>query len=85
MLGAYYRIFILHELNIQVNPGPDFKQTGGKLQRIIMELWEEICILILDENKSENHPMNDICPNNMELVYSKEWSASKFEGGMKMN
>ena len=39
LLGAYCSIFILHELNIQVNPGPDFKQTGGKLQRIIMELW----------------------------------------------
>ena len=33
---------------LEVNPGPDFKQTGGRLQGLIARLWEQINVIVLD-------------------------------------
>ena len=33
---------------LEVNPGPDFKQTGGRLQGLIAHLWDQICAIVLD-------------------------------------
>lgn len=33
---------------LEVNPGPDFKQTGGRLRRVIIQLWEQVFRLTVD-------------------------------------
>lgn len=35
---------------LEVNPGPDFKQTGGRLRRVIIQLWEQVFRLTVDMN-----------------------------------
>ena len=35
---------------LEVNPGPDFKQTGDQLKLVIEELFEQTCQIILDQN-----------------------------------
>lgn len=85
------------ELNmslLEVNPGPDFKQTGGKLKNVISELWEQTLQLVLDDNqhlekiKNLNHqstyePMQK-ATQDFTCVYSKESSTSHLDGGMKL-
>ena len=34
---------------LEANPGPDFKQTGDRLRRVIVELWEQTCAIVLDD------------------------------------
>jgi len=65
-----------------VNPGPDFKQTGNRLRTVILQLWEQVLQLVLDKNP--NDPENPV-PGCMNLVYRKEWSASKLQGGMNLS
>lgn len=33
---------------LEVNPGPDFKQTGNRLQGVIADLWEQILRVVVD-------------------------------------
>lgn len=33
---------------LEVNPGPDFKQTGDRLSGVIVSLWEETLRLVVD-------------------------------------
>lgn len=83
---------------LEVNPGPDFKQTGGRLKDVIFQLWENICTIVIDKNievstlkeieeekESTGIEISTEVPSGMTCVYSKEWSASKLEAGMKMN
>ena len=85
------------ELNVsllEVNPGPDFKQTGGKLKNVISELWEQTLQLVLDDNqdverirnlnqKRTFEPMQK-ATQDFTCVYSKESSTSHLESGMKL-
>ncbi len=66
---------------LEVNPGPDFKQTGGRLRSVITELWERTSELVFD-NPTKNAEVN--VPN-MIKVYDNEWSVSKMSGGMSFN
>ena len=38
-----------HVSLLEVNPGPDFKQTGQRLKHVIAELWEQTCVLVIDD------------------------------------
>lgn len=83
---------------LEVNPGPDFKQTGSRLQGIIAQLWEEIFQIVLDSglihpqgpHATATHEEVDSMlrekwgnnAQNFTLVYSKEWSCAKHKGGM---
>jgi hypothetical protein len=84
---------------LEVNPGPDFKQTGGRLQGLIAKLWEQICVIVFDSGlihpqvtaSQKEHAEVDAAlrplwtdrAKDFTLVYSKEWSAAKMKGGMK--
>ena len=61
---------------LEVNPGPDFKQTGGRLKRVIEELWEQTFQICVDEEVER--------AKDFTLVYDKVSSVSGL-GGMKMN
>ena len=39
---------------LEVNPGPDFQQTGGRLKTVIEDLWEQTLQIVLDSNIDEN-------------------------------
>ena len=58
---------------LEVNPGPDFKQTGGKLSLVIENLWKGTLGLFLKEESEQQ---------DFTLVYDKEWSVSKLTSGM---
>ena len=52
---------------LEVNPGPDFQQTGGKLKIVIEDLWEQTLEIVLDSNKniqSKNGNKNESGDNN---------------------
>lgn len=84
---------------LEVNPGPDFKQTGGRLQGLIARLWEQINVIVLDSGlihpavissgKAHNQVDAELLPlwksnaPDFTMVYSKEWSAAKHKGGLK--
>lgn len=73
MIDENYRTWLL-----EVNPGPDFKQTGRRLKNVIRELWEGTCSIILDENESSQ------CYSLLK-VYDKLWSVGTMKGnGMKL-
>lgn len=59
---------------LEVNPGPDFKQTGERLRKVIVELWEQTVSLIVDNNSHTN---------DFTLVYDNELSVSSIKGGLK--
>lgn len=69
---------------LEVNPGPDFKQTGDRLRNVIVSLYEQSISLVVD-NTIDNEDENLISKSkDFSLVYDKEWSASNMKGGMKM-
>lgn len=35
---------------LEVNPGPDFKQTGDSLREVIVQLFDQTCSLVLDSS-----------------------------------
>jgi hypothetical protein len=35
---------------LEVNPGPDFKQTGDRLRSVIVQLWEQVFRVVIDGN-----------------------------------
>jgi hypothetical protein len=57
---------------LEVNPGPDVKQTGQKLKRVIESLWEGVFDIAVDRSPS---------PLTFVEVYRKQWSASNMKGG----
>ena len=66
------------ELNVcllEINPGPDFKQTGLRLKRVISLLFKETLHLVIGKNFQADH---------MTMVYSKEWSVAAHKGKMKL-
>lgn len=77
---------------LEVNPGPDFKQTGDRLRSVIVQLWEQTISLIIDsevfakDSGFNQHQRQAAKPfvraPDFSKVYSKEWSASQFKGGM---
>jgi tubulin--tyrosine ligase len=82
--------FIVDEkLNVsllEINPGPDFKQTGDLLRKVIIDMWDQTCAIIVDNEINSgdkgasdegNHSAKDFTN-----VYSKLWSASSMKGGM---
>ena len=63
---------------LEVNPGPDFKQTGRRLKNVIRELWEGTCSIILDDKQ-------DTQCHSLLKVYDKLWSVGAMSGnGMKL-
>jgi hypothetical protein len=84
---------------LEVNPGPDFKQTGEKLSSVINELWKQTFSLIFEQNllfyseEKSFSEMDDIlgqdsCKKKFKefsLVYSKEWSVSKLKSGISFS
>jgi len=79
---------------LEINPGPDFKQTGDRLKLVIEELIEETCKITID-----NYTKDSIISSNFKggrqtdqtgqtgqfiQVYVKEWSVTKLRGGMSM-
>ncbi len=73
---------------LEVNPGPDFKQTGGRLQGLIADLWEGTLRIVLDDGDgrlgeaaalaNDRHPMG----SGFTKVYDKEASVNRLGGGM---
>lgn len=83
---------------LEVNPGPDFKQTGERLSGLIGQLWEQISAIVVDTGLihpsvtagARSHAEVDAAlgpqwatqARDFTKVYSKEWSAAKHKGGM---
>ena len=67
---------------LEVNPGPDFKQTGNGLQAIIVNLWEETCALVIDNYSSHETGMESTL---LTKVYDKQWSVASIQGGGMKN
>jgi hypothetical protein len=65
---------------LEVNPGPDFKQTGTRLRKVIVELWEQTVSLIIDQNHTKE---NSNQSKDFTLVYDNELSVSSIKGGLK--
>ena len=70
---------------LEVNPGPDFKQTGQRLKVVIESLFEDTVKVSMDQLVREctSPPASVGEFDRMTLVYDKEWSTSKLQGGMK--
>ena len=77
------RVYIL-----EVNPGPDFKQTGDRLKEVIEGLLENTCSMVLGEKQSASHSnvAETVDNTNGQFipVYDKEWSVSRMQLGVKM-
>lgn len=72
---------------LEANPGPDFKQTGDRLRRLIVDLWENTLQLVLDDGASLNggsEAMKDNFNFFLDKVYDKEWSVSRMQHSMQM-
>ena len=80
---------------LEVNPGPDFKQTGDRLDGLIEDLWDQTLGLALDgvqPSSSDGGQSSDpryaaertgrLAYRDCVLVYDKQLSASKVESGM---
>lgn len=61
---------------LEVNPGPDFKQTGGRLKGVIEQLWEQTFSICVDGEADK--------ATDFSLVYDKVSSVSGL-GGMKIS
>jgi tubulin---tyrosine ligase len=62
---------------LEVNPGPDFKQTGDRLRGVIASLWEDTCTIVLDGKDEGTFTKR----NDFRKVYDKVWSAASMKGG----
>ena len=65
-----FRVYLL-----EVNPGPDFKQTGARLKHVIGRLFEQCLELVLNATDESA---------DMTRVYANEWSIAAHKGGMRM-
>lgn len=83
MVDSDYNLHLL-----EVNPGPDFKQTGIRLQGVIMDLWENTCRVILDDQQQEQDQESgkgvEERIGQLVKVYDREWSVGTMQGGMKL-
>lgn len=70
LVDVDFRVYLL-----EVNPGPDFKQTGTRLKRVIGQLFEQCIELVLSTTKEFG---------GMAKVYAHEWSIAAHKGGMRM-
>jgi hypothetical protein len=61
---------------LEVNPGPDFKQTGERLRSVIIDLFRDTAEIVLKNATQTNHFIQ---------VYSQEWSLAAQSVGMKFN
>lgn len=80
---------------LEVNPGPDFVQTGERLRSVIVNLWEETLRIVADSDvlRESNefsawseiweHSLKKQAPH-FEMVYNKEWSVNRMQGGTGM-
>lgn len=76
------RVYIL-----EVNPGPDFKQTGERLKLVIEELLYQTCQLVVPGVSKDHVDKLSIVKGSLGQlvpVYEKEWSVSKLGIGMEM-
>eukprot|EP01041_Mallomonas_annulata_P002181 gene2181-4242_t len=78
---------------LEVNPGPDFKQTGQRLRDVICGLMQQTCELVLGcdlllggggGGGSRTSDSLDDNMSNFIKVYDKQWSAANMKGGMTM-
>jgi tubulin--tyrosine ligase len=69
---------------LEVNPGPDFKQTGAKLKTVIEALFEDTLRTVVDPSVKP-HVKALVPPTHMSLVYDVEWSVSRMQGGMQFS
>lgn len=75
---------------LEVNPGPDFVQTGDRLRNVIVQLWEQTFRVVVDTPvlwsssfSSFDQWWSEIGQDHVKdfrMVYSKEWSVSKLQG-----
>jgi hypothetical protein len=65
---------------LEANPGPDFKQTGGRLKGLIGQLWEQTLAITVDgcPGGAQN------CAPDFTLVYDEEASVSHLQSGMSL-
>jgi tubulin--tyrosine ligase len=79
---------------LEINPGPDFKQTGDSLRQLIVNLWDGICRIVLDEDALANGTSTSdgkarfestISQMHFAKVYDKELSVSKVKQQMKFS
>lgn len=76
---------------LEINPGPDFKQTGQRLHGVIVQLWEQVLRVVVDGGGGDgdavqHRPAAGAVAGSEQLltmVYSKEWSAAKHQGGFQ--
>lgn len=73
---------------LEVNPGPDFKQTGDRLKLVIEELLLQT-VRMIAVSEPENESQETKQDNESDLgqllpVYDKEWSVSRLQVGMEM-
>ncbi len=77
---------------LEINPGPDFMQTGERLRNVIIQLWEQTFRIIVDTSVLDaNVPFQAFeeywkafgaqHAADFVMVYSKEWSVNKLQGG----
>ena len=76
---------------LEVNPGPDFQQTGDRLRGVIVALWEQTMQIVLDADvpalrrqgpSARVAAVGERAAEDFTCVYSKQWSASQMGGGM---
>lgn len=73
---------------LEINPGPDFKQTGSSLRQLIVNLWDRIFRIVLDEDALEiegGSVDTTITAMRFAKVYDKELSVSKVKQEMKIS
>lgn len=72
MVDEQFNVHIL-----EVNPGPDFKQTGNRLKIVIDNLLDGTCNIVIDDRTD--------APSLFTKVYEKEWSVAKLDSGMTLS
>lgn len=79
IVNEEFQVFFL-----EANPGPDFKQTGSRLQQVIEDLWEQTFQLTID-TYAESSSNDTSVAKDFKKVYDKQWSSSQFKGGMTLS
>jgi tubulin---tyrosine ligase len=77
IIDASWNVYLL-----EVNPGPDFKQTGTRLHSVIQDLMSATIDVALVPQRHDDVDDNDLsaaaggcyCPDNLSLVYNKKTS-----------
>lgn len=82
---------------LEVNPGPDFKQTGRRLERVVATMLDDSVTVALDRDLGIREKGGEISGDSMErahsrtrgtgftAIYADEWSSSKAgDSGMTM-